>query len=177
MAWKITIKGAKEATAAVQAAIRAGMRDGLEVAGQVGKGFVQEFIRTPLFGKPAAYATGIMHDAIAAEFQGAPAEGIFGREVIFAQPPADQYAEYVETGTRPHMPPVKALLLWVKLKFGAQDEKSALGIAWAVAKTIAKRGTQGHWMFARAFRRLEPMLQGILERGIGGALERAGVGK
>lgn len=54
----------------------------------------------------------------------------------------------VELGTRPHMPPVQAILLWVQDKFGLSGEE-AEGLAWGVARKIKARGTQGQGHFRR----------------------------
>lgn len=58
------------------------------------------------------------------------------------------YAPYVEYGTRPHFPPVQALMEWVTRHtraakgneplFGKSDTRK---IAYAIAFTISKRGT------------------------------------
>jgi hypothetical protein len=56
------------------------------------------------------------------------------------------------------------LLAWVQKKFGIEDEKQALSMAFAVAKSISKRGTQGHEMFSRALEALEPIAPAVLER-------------
>lgn len=53
------------------------------------------------------------------------------------------HAWMVEHGSAPHMPPVEPIALWAKRKFGL-TEKEALSVAWAVAKTIEKRGTPPH---------------------------------
>ena len=51
------------------------------------------------------------------------------------------YARYVEFGTDPHMPPVEPLIGWVRRKLGV-GEKKARGVAFAIAKTIAKEGSE-----------------------------------
>jgi hypothetical protein len=87
---------------------------------------------------------------------------------------ASEYAAPVETGTRPHFPPPSALLPWVQKKFGFEDEKEALSMAFAVAKSIAKKGTSGHFMFQRALTELEPLAVPALEKEIALALARHG---
>lgn len=52
-----------------------------------------------------------------------------------------KYAPYVETGTRPHMPPPAALQTWAR-RHGTS--------AWAVALAIRARGTKGHRYLQRA---------------------------
>lgn len=49
--------------------------------------------------------------------------------------PQAKYADYVEFGTRPHMPPVSAITPWARQK-GLNP--------WAVARGIAKHGTRPH---------------------------------
>jgi len=51
------------------------------------------------------------------------------------------YADYIEYGTRPHMPPVDALIGWVRRKLRV-DESKARSIAWSIAKHIKKYGTE-----------------------------------
>lgn len=58
------------------------------------------------------------------------------------------YAEGVELGTSPHMPPIKSLTRWVEVKFGLSG-KAAESRAWAVAMSIKKKGTKGQYMFQR----------------------------
>ena len=51
------------------------------------------------------------------------------------------YARYLETGTRPHRPPYRAIRRWVdRVNPGATKEKND-DFAWAVVKTIEKVGT------------------------------------
>lgn len=171
---RIRITGLNKATEQIKTAVFAGARDGLARSALRGEELVRGFIEHPPFGRPII-ATGILHSSIASEFS--DQAGLGGRAVIFAQPPGGDYAAYVEAGTGPHFPPPRALLLWVKKKFPAEatTEKKALSIAWAVAKTIAKRGTLGRGMFNFAFRQLVTELQDIFERKIAESLERAGV--
>lgn len=58
--------------------------------------------------------------------------------IVYAAP----YAEFVEFGTGPHMPPVSAIERWVRLKLQKGDKSRS--IAWAIAKGIAKDGTEAH---------------------------------
>jgi|GEM_PF-3030292 len=50
------------------------------------------------------------------------------------------YAPCVEFGALPHMPPVKPLKYWVRLKLGV-PRGEANSVAWAVAMKIKKEGT------------------------------------
>lgn len=60
------------------------------------------------------------------------------------------YAEAVELGTRPHMPPVEPLVAWAAKKLGVRG-KEARSAAWRIARKIARVGTEGHFMFRDAF--------------------------
>lgn len=62
-----------------------------------------------------------------------------------------EYAEAVELGTRPHMPPVAPLVDWVRQKFGLSG-KEAQSAAWRVARGIARHGTPAAGMFHFAWR-------------------------
>jgi len=53
-----------------------------------------------------------------------------------------KYAPYVETGTRPHWPPVSALETWAR-SHGTS--------AFLVARAIAQRGTKAHKYLQRAY--------------------------
>ena len=145
------------------AAVEQGTQAGLEVLGIKGAEMVQENIRTPYGALPPAVAFGNLAGSVVSKFV---REATMCREVIGVSPNvgADVYAAPVETGTRPHMPPASALLAWVQKKFGVEDEKQALGIAFAIAKKMSKRGTQGHQMFSRALEGLEPMVTPVMER-------------
>jgi hypothetical protein len=162
---QIRINGFAEATAELQSAILAGAAVGLEKVGLRGVPLVQD--HTPVG------ATGNLFGGVFAEFH---RDGLAMHEVIGVHPPADVYAAPVETGTRPHFPPPSALLLWVQKKLGIEDEKKALSVAFAIAKTIAKRGTQGAHMFDQAFAQLQLEAPGIMESEIAIAIEGAGFG-
>lgn len=73
------------------------------------------------------------------------------------------YVEPVEIGSRPHMPPVESLREWAESK----------GLsAWAVAKSIAKHGTKGQWMFKKGFETSGPMLERIGDATVSRILQR-----
>jgi hypothetical protein len=171
---QITIVGLDKASAAVRSAVFSGARQGLEAAAKRGEFLVQENMLHPASGRPVV-ATGVLLGSIASEVREGP--GTIGHAVVFAQPPGGDYAGFVEAGTRPHFPPPSALLLWVKKRFGVANEKQALSIAFAVARGIAKRGTQARRMFENAFTALEGQLGGIFEAAISRAIEAAGLGK
>ena len=70
---------------------------------------------------------------------------------------------FVELGTKPHFPPLQPLRDWVRMKFGV-TEKESYGIAFAIARKIAARGTTGAFMFKNTFARLQPQLERMFER-------------
>ncbi len=87
--------------------------------------------------------------------------------VVNAGPPGGvAYAPPVESGSKPHMPPVDALKLWAKRVLG--DES----LAWPVALGIAKRGTPpqpflmpAYWTHIRGFTdRLRAAMDRLLGR-------------
>lgn len=173
MAWGAKIQGIENLAPEIQAAIREGEQAGMEALGVKGAEIVQQNIATPYEGKPAAVAFGNLIGSISSHFEWLPDAA---HEIIGVNPQlgADKYAAPVETGARPHMPPPESLLLWVQRKMGIDDEKQALSVAFAIAKNIAKRGTQGHQMFSRALAELEPMVVPALEKNIAIALARHG---
>jgi hypothetical protein len=146
----------------MQSAVAEGTQAGLEALGVKGAEIVQENIRTPYGALPPAVAFGNLAASVVSNFV---REASICREIIGVSPNvgADVYAAPVETGARPHMPPASALLAWVQKKFGVEDEKQALGIAFAIAKNISKKGTQGHEMFSRALEAIEPMVTPAME--------------
>ena len=167
------ITGVADVAPEMQAAVKEGTQAGLEELGQKGAEIVQQNISTPFDRKPAAVCFGNLAGSIFSAFQ--PLNDV-AREIVGVGPAlhADQYAAPVETGARPHMPPPSALLPWVQKKFGFDDEKEALSMAFAVAKSIAKKGTQGHFMFQRGLAELEPFMAPALEKNIAMALVRHG---
>jgi hypothetical protein len=69
------------------------------------------------------------------------------------------------------------LLLWVQKKLLITDEKKALSVAFAIAKTIARRGTKGAGMFDQALAQLQLEAPGIVEREIAIAIQEWMAGK
>lgn len=79
---------------------------------------------------------------------------------IFVDAPHFPFIEY---GTRPHMPPIAPLITWAARKFGV-DGGEAQAIAWAVAKKIAKHGTEPRHVFAKAMLRMQGILDAEITR-------------
>jgi hypothetical protein len=55
----------------------------------------------------------------------------------------------VELGTKPHMPPVAPIVIWVIEKLGLSSTE-ARGAAFAIARKIARVGTKGQGHFQKA---------------------------
>jgi len=54
------------------------------------------------------------------------------------------YGIAVREGTRPHFPPVAALIPWVKAKLGIVDDAEAGKVAFLVARKISRVGTKAN---------------------------------
>ena len=82
-----------------------------------------------------------------------------------------QYAETMEFGRKPgsRLPPVDAIELWVYRKGIERDREKTRGVAWAIAKHIAKHGIEGRHMFQEGFEAAEPYVNQLF----GGAVARA----
>lgn len=73
------------------------------------------------------------------------------------------YAEPVELGTRPHFPPVEPLIDWVIAKLNVPEEQ-APGVAFLVARKIARVGTPAAHMFRDGFAAVQGQVEGIFTR-------------
>lgn len=153
----------EEAPRAFHQALDRGMAAGVLML----EGDVERNIGTPYEGKPAAVAFGTLVNHIFGEVvdHELDVSGFVG-----IAPPADVYGAAVETGTRPHFPPVDALIPWVKKKFDVKNESQARSIAYCIARKIAQRGTVGHFMFQRAFDTDEAKIGAIFEAETASAL-------
>ena len=162
---QVSIAGVEQAMGEMKAAIMRGATLGMEKLGLRAEQILAE--HTP------AGATGMLKAGEFAELH-SPAPNLV--ELVAVHPPASSYADPVEQGTQPHMPPTSGLVLWVKKKLGVADEKQALSVAFAIAKTIAKRGTKGAHMFEIAYNQVQGEAQGIIEVEVAKALAVAGFG-
>lgn len=173
MAWSAQIQGTENLEPEMLGALQEGTQAGLEALGVKGAEMVQENIMTPYNGRPAAVCFGNLSGSVVSNYVRDP--GKMGVIIgVGTQLGATAYAAPVETGARPHMPPASELLPWVQKKFGIEDEKHALSMAFAVAMSIRKKGTQGHQMFSRALTALEPLAPSVLEHNIALAFEARG---
>lgn len=76
------------------------------------------------------------------------------------------YADAVETGSRPHRPPMgpnSALAQWCEMK--------GLNV-WAVAKSIEKKGTKAHPYIEPAYRELQYTIPQKFSQGVSQYIER-----
>lgn len=172
MSATVTITGIENATEQVRAAAHSGVMAGLAALGAKGVQLATEATSTAYNGMPPAVATG----NLANSFFSTITPGLFlSRLLVQAGAPADTYVDPINYGAAPHMPPVNALLPWVKLKFGIDDEKKALSIAWAIAIGQKRKGLVGRHMVDRAQEAIEPLAPGAIERSIAVALQAAGI--
>lgn len=94
---------------------------------------------------------------------------IDGLRVKGAVASASPYVLPVETGSKPHHPPIAPLLDWVHRKLGltgVEAEEAARRIVWK----IAAHGTKGVWMFKQGLAETEEQIAEIItaaaERGL-----------
>lgn len=113
--------------------------------------------RTPTSGH------GTLRDSIGAmplELTGSRIAGSVGTALSYAEP--------VELGTQPHMPPLEPLVDWVRRKLGIKGgagEQVAQAIRWK----IYRHGTKAAFMFRDAFAAVTPQIDAIM----GAAVVRA----
>jgi hypothetical protein len=74
------------------------------------------------------------------------------------------YGPAVELGTKPHFPPVEALIDWVRTKLHVTDERTAKGIAFAIARKISRVGTPEQRPFGRVYQAQLPQVNAIFDR-------------
>jgi hypothetical protein len=101
-------------------------------------------------------------------------ESAAGDRVIGLVASALPYAEYVEIGTRPHMPPVAPIEDWVAAKLGINDEAARRAVAFAIARKIAVRGTSPDGTWQSVAERSEPMVERLMAEAVDRALDRLG---
>jgi hypothetical protein len=159
--FRLKVNGYKEATGDVKLAMHEGVQNGLEKIGLRGEALAKS-------GAPVG-ATGQLANSQAMQLSE-------NRVEIFVGPPADVYGAPVEFGSKPHFPPVDALMLWVKKKFNPANDQDAKSIAFAIARSIAKRGTKATHFFENAMDLLEKEAPGIMEHELAEALRAHGYG-
>lgn len=83
------------------------------------------------------------------------------------------YAPAVELGAKPHKPPVEPLVPWVEQVLGLsgkEAERAAEGIAWK----IARKGTEGAFMFHKALAATQDQIRRMAEAAAARILARLG---
>lgn len=75
-------------------------------------------------------------------------------------------ATFAELGTKPHRPPVQALVPWVRDVLGVEP-KRAKSVAFLVARKIARRGTQAKRPFGDAAAATEGLVLRMFEDAAG----------
>ena len=87
-------------------------------------------------------------------------------------PPGVPYAIVIEKGRKPGtMPPVDAIALWAVRKLGLSPEE-AKGAAFAIAKSIAKKGIKGRHMFKEGLEVSEPHIKQLFDSAIARSVAR-----
>lgn len=102
-------------------------------------------------------ASGITAQSITSDVASTPA-GVLG---IVGSSQAS--ALFVELGTRPHMPPVAAIVPWVKAVLGIADPKEIKRVAFLVARKIARRGTPAQRPMGRAVEAAQGQILAMFE--------------
>ena len=91
---------------------------------------------------------------------------VLADEIIGTVGTALRYAYPVEIGRRPggRMPPLEPLADWAVFKLGVSREEAA-GVAFAIARKIAARGTKGARMFRDGLKASESYVEEAFVRG------------
>lgn len=99
-------------------------------------------------------------------------EGLVGTPLRYAMP-----VEYGRAAGR-RMPPVSALIPWVERTLTLQRGETAKGVAFAIARYMAQRGSRswrqsppGERMFLRGFDAAAPRIARVFERAFTGAVK------
>ena len=80
--------------------------------------------------------------------------GIFGNPL--------EHGEPVESGSKPHFPPVGPIKFWVEKQLGLSGDE-AESVAYAIAVTISRRGTKGAKMVEKGFDASEARIMRMLK--------------
>lgn len=109
---------------------------------------------------------GTLRDSIGAmpiTISGALVSGGIGTSLSYAVP--------VELGSKPHWAPIEPLVDWVERKLHKRGPE-ARGVARAIQVKIARKGTDGRFMFRDAFDATRPQIIAMLEAATVRALKR-----
>lgn len=88
---------------------------------------------------------------------------VLANQVIGVVGTSSPYAVPVELGTKPHFPPLEPLKDWVRARLTNVAESEVDGVALAIARKIAARGTLAVGMFHRGFAYSERQISGMYE--------------
>lgn len=88
-------------------------------------------------------------------------ELIFGSSLAYAIP--------VEFGRRPgqRMPPVQALIPWVEKFIALKEGETVEGVAFVIARSIARKGTTGAYMATQGAEAALPLIERIFLEHVG----------
>ena len=118
---------------------------------------VQRF-QHPARNLPPAINTGLLRGSVAPRtprVEGRTIEGGIATNVSYALP--------VEAGSRPHWPPRAPIEFWVRRKLRVPGPQ-VKGVAFLVARKIARRGTQARRIFALGLEDARPRMTEIFRR-------------
>lgn len=105
--------------------------------------------------------SGLTAQSITSDVASSPA-GVLG--VTGSSQPS---ALFLELGTKAHMPPIEALVPWVKAVLGIVDPKEVRNVAFLVARKIARTGTKAQRPAERAIEVVEGQVVAMFERAAG----------
>ncbi|MBI4227713.1 MAG: hypothetical protein HY600_05545 [Candidatus Omnitrophica bacterium] len=122
----------------------------------------------PAGGLPPAINTGLLRSSVAwraPRIEGRTIEGGVGTNVAYALP--------IEGGSRPHWPPRAPLEFWVRRRLRVPASQ-ARGVAFLIARKIARRGTRARRIFALGLEDAKPRMAALFARLPRLILERMG---
>lgn len=111
-------------------------------------------------------ASEITRKSITSDVASTPA-GVLG--IVGSSQPS---ALFVELGTKPHMPPVAAMVPWVKAVLGITEPKEVQRVAYLVARKIARHGTPAQRPMGKAVEATAGQVVAIFERAAARIAER-----
>ena len=105
--------------------------------------------------------SGLTAKSITSDVASTPA-GVLG--IVGSSQPS---ALFVELGTKPHMPPVAAMVPWVKAVLGITEPKEVKRVAFLVARKIAMHGTPAQRPMGKAVEATQGQIVAMFERAAG----------
>lgn len=102
-------------------------------------------------------ASGKLIDSLESKVTNASFDGLTGVVLV------EDYGQFVDSGTKPHLPPLSVLIDWANIVRPSLSDKEAKGFAFAVRTNIGKYGTPtpGSYAFSKNGRRKGFILEGI----------------